>query len=92
MILEGDGLENAILTHVKDGQLELGNLIISNDYPLEIFLNDTQLDSFTGENKYFYQDKDLYYFDVYNYALDNNRVGLDSMSNLRIKFFYTEDK
>lgn len=92
MILEGDGIENAIRTHVDDGRLELGNLVISDKYPLDIYLGDTRLASFDRENEYFYQEKGLYYFDVYNYALDNDRVGLANMSNLRIKFFYTEDK
>lgn len=92
MILEGDGIENAIRTHVDDGRLELGNLVISDKYPLDIYLGDTRLASFDRENEYFYQEKGLYYFDVYNYALDNDRVGLTNMSNLRIKFFYTEDK
>lgn len=92
MIIKGDGIENAIPTHVENGNLELGNLVISDKYPLDIYLKDTRLSSFTNENDYFYKENGLYYFDIYNYALANPKVGLPNMKNLRIKFFYTEDK
>lgn len=92
MITEGDGLENAIKAHVKNGKLELGNLVISDKYPLDIYIKDSLLSSFTSENQYFYRENGLYYFDVYNFALSQTRVGLANMNSLRIKFFYTEDK
>lgn len=90
-ILEGDGLENAISVTVHLGKLELGELVISEKYPLEIYHNESLVASFIDENEYIFKENGTYYFDVYTFAEENENVGLENMQNLRIKYFYKED-
>ncbi len=93
IILEGDGKENAKSETVVNGKLNLGNLIINDDYKVEIYLNDILKDSFSATNEYLYLDNGNYYFDVLNYSLANTDIGLTNMQNLRIRFFYNvEDR
>ncbi len=91
-ILQGDGEENAISLTVKDGLLDLGNLVLSTKYPIDIYLNNTLIDTFTGENKYLKKNGTNYNFNVFDYAQDKSNVSLEEMSKLRIKYFYTRDK
>ena len=92
IILEGDGKENAKSETVINGKLNLGNLVISNDYKVEIYLNDIFKDSFGFPNEYLYLDNGSYYFDVLNYSLANTDIGLANMQNLRIRFFYNVEE
>lgn len=91
-ILEGDGEENAIIKEVTEGKLELGILVLSDKYPLTIYLDNTLLDTMTTKTEYLYVENGIYYFDIYKYAKDNKNVGFENMANLRIKYFYTEDE
>lgn len=91
IILEGDGLENAIPTTVKAGRLTLSSLVISDKYPVDIFLNGSKIGTYSTPNQYFYKEGGTYYFDVYNFSKDNPSIGLANMKNLRIKYFYKED-
>lgn len=91
VILEGDGLENAIPTAVQAGRLTLNSLVISDKYPVDIFLNGSKVGTYSTPNQYFYKEGSTYYFDVYNFSKDNPSIGLANMKNLRIKYFYKED-
>lgn len=91
IILNGDGLENAIKMPVKSGKIDFGSLILSNNYPVEIYLNEERIDIFTEVNEYFYANDKKYYFDVYDYAINKSSVGIDNMKDLRIKFFHMMD-
>lgn len=88
IVLEGDGLANAVSTKVSKGKLDLGYLVLTQKYPFEIYLNNTLVDSYTTVNDYFYNDNGTYYFDVLNYSLSKSEIGIDNMTALRIRFFY----
>ncbi len=91
-ILQGDGEENAITMTVKNGLLDMGNLVLSPKYPITIYLNNSLIDTFTSENNYLKKNGSNYTFNVFEYAKNKSSIGVENMSRLRIKYFYTRDK
>ncbi len=91
-ILQGDGEENAITMTVKNGLLDMGNLVLSTKYPIAIYLNNSLIDTFTSENTYLKKNGSDYTFNVFEYAKNRSSIGVENMSRLRIKYFYTRDK
>lgn len=90
-VVHGDGLENAVKTQIVDGILNLGELVIAENYKFEIYLGSELITAYTGLNDYFTLKDGEYSFDIEKFALSNDNIGLGNIPNLKIKYFYKED-